>query len=1167
MHYNIHEIRYHNNTLEREKPSKLGSSSNHVAIIVHIFYLDVWEEILEHLKRLDIRYDLYITISDDMEENSILDILKDVPDAKLYMLENRGRDVLPFLQILKIIGIDSYTYICKIHTKKSVTSDNGDAWRTLLYYDLIGSQDIVQDTLNTFQNNEHIGILTGKNLILNAIKFDLGNLKNIKKLSSMSDISFVPDYHFAAGTMFWIRPSILSPLLPLIKNNLLQFEDEDGQSDHTLAHALERFFGLLCEDANYILEESSADYSKLDKDTLEDLAVLAFTQRFKYDLQLQHKDTLIQARDTLIQKRDTLIQERDENIVSLENSLSYKVTKPLRMSIFIFNTLKHFKLKKINVIGTDEHRLKLAIKRRIPNKIFQLLKRIFSSNEPNKKAKKQLWHEPLTSVSKNKGQKILIVAELSIPQCKKYRVDQKVEMLSYLGYESTVVSWTNFQEARNILQLCGLVIFYRIPAHDIVKDLINEANRLSVPTIFDVDDLVFEKKLLQENINIQNLARKEKQGIFEGADLYRNTLSLSKYSIASTMVLAKYMSTHCQGENHLLPNCLDKELLQYLNIENQKKDTDKIKIVYGSGTSTHDIDFLEATDALLYILKKYKNVQLIIHGTLKLPDAFSDFSSQITNIPFMKSDAYYTALQSYDINIAPLEQSVFNDAKSNIKYLEASLLKLPTVASSTVEYVASIEDGIDGYLAKDTEAWIHSLESLILNSTSRVNMGKLAHKKVLNIYKIETIAKKYMLPILEKYLYKEEKDVVKVIMTNVLYSPISFGGATIVIEELSKIIAEQKKYEVTIFTGFFDSERDLPREHDIIRYEVNNIPVVLVRFPEPMSKKLDYHNDLMASVFNDVLVSLKPDIVHFHSIQQLSASIITPCITHNIPYLITLHDMWWLCEKQFMIMPDKSYCHQKNIDTDYCITHCTKNEDITHERTQYLKPFLHQATLLLTPSDFQAKMYLDNGFQKEHIKVNKNGILFPSKSYKRTKSHTVRFAYLGGNAVHKGYEHIKNIFESVTSSNYELLLVDLHRKLGHDSIYEEDWDIKGKLSISSGYNYSQEGLDDFFKSVDVLLFPSQWKESFGLTIREALVRDVWVISTDSGGVVEDIIEGENGNIVSMFDAQSLQKKIENSINNPDFFKTYTNPYKERIRSYKEQADELMSYYHKILDSL
>jgi len=45
-------------------------------------------------------------------------------------------------------------------------------------------------------------------------------------------------------------------------------------------------------------------------------------------------------------------------------------------------------------------------------------------------------------------------------------------------------------------------------------------------------------------------------------------------------------------------------------------------------------------------------------------------------------------------------------------------------------------------------------------------------------------------------------------------------------------------------------------------------------------------------------------------------------------------------------------------------------------------------------------------------------------------------------------------------------------------------------------------MDDFYAEIDVLLFLSQWKETFGLTIREALARGIRVIQTDSGGTTE-----------------------------------------------------------------
>jgi len=80
--------------------------------------------------------------------------------------------------------------------------------------------------------------------------------------------------------MFWIRPHILAPLIELFEEGRLEFEPEQGQTDNTLAHAIERFIGLLCHIEGYEIKESISDYRQLDPGTLNDLAVLAFTQKF-----------------------------------------------------------------------------------------------------------------------------------------------------------------------------------------------------------------------------------------------------------------------------------------------------------------------------------------------------------------------------------------------------------------------------------------------------------------------------------------------------------------------------------------------------------------------------------------------------------------------------------------------------------------------------------------------------------------------------------------------------------------------------------------------------------------------------------------------------------------------------------------------------------------------
>lgn len=280
MHYTITQLRLENNTLIETAPSKPLSPSAKTAIVAHLYYLDVWEEIRAYLEKLEIAYDLYATVPETIRDEEAHKILTEHPDITLYKTENRGRDVLPFLQVMSIIGTDSYPYICKIHTKKTGESMLGHVWRKLLYYDLISSNTTVEKIIETFQNEPNVGIITGKNTILDSQRYTYGNDKKIRYLAEQSSIIYDEYYLFPAGTMFWIRSELLAPLVTLFVDGKLQFEDEAGQKDNTLAHAIERFIGIIAQASDKEIKESPSRYSELDDTTLNEVASLVLSQQY-----------------------------------------------------------------------------------------------------------------------------------------------------------------------------------------------------------------------------------------------------------------------------------------------------------------------------------------------------------------------------------------------------------------------------------------------------------------------------------------------------------------------------------------------------------------------------------------------------------------------------------------------------------------------------------------------------------------------------------------------------------------------------------------------------------------------------------------------------------------------------------------------------------------------
>ncbi len=743
--------------------------------------------------------------------------------------------------------------------------------------------------------------------------------------------------------------------------------------------------------------------------------------------------------------------------------------------------------------------------------------------------------------------KVAIIAELSIPQCKKYRVIQKQEMLEELGIPCSVTSWTDSNEAKKQISLASLVIFYRVPGFDSVMDLIAECRRLNIKTLWEVDDLVFDEDVLKTSSTINLLEPAEREGVINGAKLYRQAMLACDEGIASTSGLAKAMKEAGLETVYVVENALDDETLAAArSIEGRlkKQEDGLIRIIYGSGTKTHNIDFLEAAPALANILKENPNVRFRIIGYLELPEYFDEVQSQIERIPFCNYTEYLTYLSECDISIAPLENFVFNDAKSNIKYLEASITKVASVCSPRAAFADVIVNGENGFLADNEQQWHEAFDTLIQNPELRDSMAQAAYRTVTETYSPQAIGSTQLASAVR--FESAAKGKTKVLSFNVFYHPQSFGGATIVAEQLNKLLADEETYEIYAVTTL-PMKSWLP-PYSVIRYEYGKVTVFGVAVP---SEDAAAHENLrFDAAVKDIIELVQPDIAHIHCIQSMGVGMVDICREAGVKTLVTLHDAWWICPNQFMLDENEVFREQWN------------TED---ERSKTIARALSKIDMLLAPSKYFAELH-ERTLGRD-VLVNKNGVTRPLGQISKRKKDVIRFGYVGGKTKIKGVHLILEAFRKHRFPNTELVVVDNLLNLGARSFFDSDFDGVERFRIEPAY--SQDTIDHFFSEIDVLLFPTQWKESFGLTVREAVLRDVWVIATDAGGVSEDIIDGENGTIIP-FDSgvEELSRAIAEVCERyqaMDDGAVIELP-KSHIRTFAEQKDELAGLYQEILSN-
>ncbi len=225
---------------------------NTTAVIIHLYYPDVWEELKQYLSNIGNNFDLYINVNQNIDFDSLNNIRNEFPKAFIVCLENRGRDILPFLEIYRTIEDKDYKYICKLHSKKSFHRIDGDIWRDHLVQSLIGSKKRVQKAKKLLDENSN-GIVVAKGNSLSYNDWIGSNEYNIKSFAKKANINIPKNFNFPAGSMFWFKPKALK----LLTENLDQdaFAPEEGQVDGTMAHATERLFGLICKHNNFKIIE------------------------------------------------------------------------------------------------------------------------------------------------------------------------------------------------------------------------------------------------------------------------------------------------------------------------------------------------------------------------------------------------------------------------------------------------------------------------------------------------------------------------------------------------------------------------------------------------------------------------------------------------------------------------------------------------------------------------------------------------------------------------------------------------------------------------------------------------------------------------------------------------------------------------------------------------
>ena len=343
------------------------------------------------------------------------------------------------------------------------------------------------------------------------------------------------------------------------------------------------------------------------------------------------------------------------------------------------------------------------------------------------------YFEPIFFKVENPISKKIIITSAGLDNgSTRYRALNLAKIFQKQNIQSIVMhSATSIDKFQRLLENTSEIIFQRcFDTQGNVKTFYEFAKEAGMKTIFEIDDLVFPKFV--ENIGS---VKGDEWDIDEAkyvANAYEKFLLKCDSVIVSTPLLREYVESEYNKTSLLIRNKItSKELIK----PKIKKDL-SLRIVYASGTYSHKKDFKIIEKVLINFMKKHKGkVSLSLLGAIQVSEELLSLEN-VSNYPLLKYNVMLQFISQHDLMLVPLEDDIFNRAKSNIKFVECGAVGTAVLASKVGEFDFAIEHMKNGLLASTSNEWQELLEFIVDNEEILKRLKYKVHKEVCENYMI-----------------------------------------------------------------------------------------------------------------------------------------------------------------------------------------------------------------------------------------------------------------------------------------------------------------------------------------------------------------------------------------------------------------------------------------------
>jgi len=264
------------------------------------------------------------------------------------------------------------------------------------------------------------------------------------------------------------------------------------------------------------------------------------------------------------------------------------------------------------------------------------------------------------------------------------------------------------------------------------SNLLACAEYFNKPVLIDIDDNY--RAVTDPQSNAYDVYKKGEEPRY-GVDAQ---LSLCSGVTVTTKPLKKVLS-RWNKRIFVLPNCCD---VADWPLQKRTYADGKVRVGW-AGSVTHMRDLRMIQEVFRWLLEKYPHVELHLIGGIPIqlkPEVYSWIGGHVNRLVLAGGTSGWEGFPNLlvehglDIGIAPLAQDAFNTCKSHIKWMEYSMLGIPTIASKVypyhkrVQWTRTIQHGKTGFIAESVDDWKRYLSLMVESRTERLKIAKQSYE-------------------------------------------------------------------------------------------------------------------------------------------------------------------------------------------------------------------------------------------------------------------------------------------------------------------------------------------------------------------------------------------------------------------------------------------------------